>query len=215
MSGMIDEESIVIDAGSASVKIGYSGEDTPRSVFPSTVSEDGDPVTFEPESGLGGGRRPEAIERHEGELNLCHPIQRGVVAEDDWDKMERLWDAAFGQELRAYPDSAAGHGGISVLLTEPPLNAVAHREKMAQIIFETFKAPGLCIMNSASLSLFASGRTRGVVVECGAGVSHAVPVFEASRAPRHAPCGAPRRAPRRAPRTTRDRRRTRARASAT
>ena len=211
-----DEESIVIDAGSASVKVGYSGEDTPRSVFPSTVIEDGEPATHEPaESGLGGGRRPEAIERHEGELHLCHPIQRGVVAEDDWDKMERLWDAAFGQELRAYPDSAAGHGGMSVLLTEPPLNAVAHREKMAQIIFETFKAPGLCIMNSASLSLFASGRTRGVVVECGAGVSHAVPVFEASRAPRRAPRGAPRRAPRRAPRTTRDRRRTRARASAT
>ena len=72
-----DEESIVIDAGSASVKVGYSGEDTPRSVFPSTVIEDGEPATHEPaESGLGGGRRPEAIERHEGELHLCHPIQR-------------------------------------------------------------------------------------------------------------------------------------------
>ena len=66
-----DEESIVIDAGSASVKVGYSGEDTPRSVFPSTVIEDGEPATHEPaESGLGGGRRPEAIERHEGELHL-------------------------------------------------------------------------------------------------------------------------------------------------
>jgi actin-related protein len=49
---------------------------------------------------------------------------------------------------------------------------------MAEIMFEQFKVPGFCIGNSAVTSLFASGRTRGVVLESGAGVSHAVPIFE-------------------------------------
>jgi len=31
------EDCIVVDAGSASVKAGYAGEDTPRAVFPSCV----------------------------------------------------------------------------------------------------------------------------------------------------------------------------------
>lgn len=175
---MDEEEAIVIDAGSASVKAGYSGEDTPRVVFPSTVQDDGADPLSAPE-GQGGSRRPEAIEWHGGEGGSHnHPIQRGTVAEGDWDKMERLWDVTFGQELRTYPENATAHGGMPVLLTEPALNSKANRERMAQIMFETFKAPGLCIMNSASVSLFASGRTRGIVCECGAGVSHAVPVFE-------------------------------------
>ena len=46
------------------------------------------------------------------------------------------------------------------------------------MLFDTFKASGVAFANSALLSLLASGRTRGVVLECGGGVSHAVPVFE-------------------------------------
>ncbi|KAH8070093.1 hypothetical protein JL721_5316 [Aureococcus anophagefferens] len=170
---------IVIDAGSASVKAGYSGEDTPRSVFPSILDEGG----AEALSGLArsGGRRPESVECH-FENAAQHPIQHGLVAEGNWEKMERLWDVTFGRELHQYPEgsSASGgaHGGLSVLLAEAPGTPAAARERAAQIMFETFKVPALCFFNSASLSLFASGRTRGVVLESGAGVSHAVPVFE-------------------------------------
>ena len=78
---------IVIDAGSASVKAGYSGEDTPRSVFPSILDEGG----AEALSGLArsGGRRPESVECH-FENAAQHPIQHGLVAEGNWEKMERL-----------------------------------------------------------------------------------------------------------------------------
>ena len=170
---------IVIDAGSASVKAGYSGEDTPRSVFPSILDEGG----AEALSGLArsGGRRPESVECH-FENAAQHPIQHGLVAEGNWEKMERLWDVTFGRELHQYPEgssaSVGAHGGLSVLLAEAPGTPAAARERAAQIMFETFKVPALCFFNSASLSLFASGRTRGVVLESGAGVSHAVPVFE-------------------------------------
>lgn len=45
-------------------------------------------------------------------------------------------------------------------------------------MFETFKVESLAIMNTASLSLFSTGKTTGIVAECGEGVSYAVPVFE-------------------------------------
>lgn len=49
---------------------------------------------------------------------------------------------------------------------------------MAQIMFESQKVCGFYFMHQCALSLFASGRTRGVVVEVGHGSSHAVPIFE-------------------------------------
>ena len=49
---------------------------------------------------------------------------------------------------------------------------------MTEIMFETFNVPGLYVGSQAVFSLYASGRTRGIVVECGDGVTHTVPIFE-------------------------------------
>jgi actin-related protein len=65
-----------------------------------------------------------------------------------------------------------------VLLIDSPSSSVSDRVKWAEILFEGYRAPSLCIGNSASLSIFAAGRTTGVVVDCGAGVTTSVPVFE-------------------------------------
>lgn len=65
-----------------------------------------------------------------------------------------------------------------VLLTEAPLNPRANREMAAQILFETFNVPALFTSIQAVLSLYASGRTTGIVLDSGDGVSHAVPVYE-------------------------------------
>ena len=48
----------------------------------------------------------------------------------------------------------------------------------AQILFETFNVPALFTSIQAVLSLYASGRTTGIVLDAGDGVSHAVPVYE-------------------------------------
>ena len=76
-----------------------------------------------------------------------------------------------------------------VLLTEPPHNPISHREQLAEAFFETFRAPALFVAPPAVLSLYASGRTTGVVLDVGNGVTHCVPVYELGlrSAPLHRP----------------------------
>ncbi|KAK4431196.1 actin [Sesamum alatum] len=84
----------------------------------------------------------------------------------------------MGQKDAYVGDEAQSKREHPVLLTEAPLNPKANREKMTQIMFETFNAPAMYVAIQAVLSLYASGRTTGIVLDSGDGVSHTVPIYE-------------------------------------
>ena len=157
---------IVIDAGCSTVRVGLSDEDRPRAAFPTVIGR--------PRQ-LGFGQKGHDYVGDEarfkaGILNLKNPIEHGLVT--DWEGMERIWHHTFHEVLRVAPDKHP------VLLTEVPLNPKANRERVARIMFETFNVPALYVALPAFLSLFASGRTTGVVLDCGAGVTYAAPIYE-------------------------------------
>lgn len=164
-----DVQAIVCDNGSGSVKAGMAGDDAPKAVFPSIVGRARHAGTM-----VGIGQKEvyvgDEAQSKRGVLSLKYPIQHGVVS--NWDDMEKLWQYTFNNELRVAPDDHP------VLLTEPPLNPKANREKMTEIMFESFNVPATYIAIQAVLSLYASGRTTGIVLDSGDGVSHVVPIYE-------------------------------------
>ncbi|KAJ6257307.1 Actin-2 [Drechslerella dactyloides] len=160
---------VVIDNGSGTIKAGFAGDETPKCYFNSFVGRPKHPRVLAGalEGDVFIGSRAQDLR---GLLKIKYPLEHGIVT--DWDDMERVWQYVYSDELKTLSEEHP------VLLTEAPLNPRANRDMAAQIFFETFNVPALFTSVQAVLSLYASGRTTGIVLDAGDGVSHAVPVYE-------------------------------------
>ena len=161
-------KSVVIDNGSGFIKAGFADDCEPISVFSSIVGEPKH-SQFNSKAPLGYLVGDEAQSKR-GILKLEYPMKNGLI--EDWDNMQKIWDYTFSEKLQIKPEEH------SILMTDSWSNPRSYRAKLAQIMFEGFNIPALYIANQLSLSLFGSGRTTGIVLNCGDGVCHVVPLSE-------------------------------------
>ncbi|MHA1407301.1 MAG: actin, cytoplasmic 2 [Candidatus Heimdallarchaeaceae archaeon] len=171
MSDELHTNPLILDNGTGFTKNGFAGEDQPRSVFPTVIDYPKHPVVMpDVEGWVREFYIGEEAMNLRGLLRLVYPIEHGQV--QDWQAMESIWHYTFYNDLRLNPNEHP------IMLTEPPLNDNKNKEKMAELMFETFNVPALYISMQAILSLYAFGRTTGLVVDAGDGVIHIVPVYE-------------------------------------
>ncbi|MBN3277431.1 ACT1 protein, partial [Polyodon spathula] len=167
---MLEIPAVIFDNGSGLCKCGVGGDSVPRAVITSIVGHSKAKVTK-----LGAGHKEDCYigdkaQAKRGLLTLKCPVEQGFVT--CWDDMEKIWRHAYECELKMKPSERP------VLLSEAPLNPQSNREMMTEIMFESFKVPAMYVSVQAVLALYASGRTTGLVIDSGDGVTHTVPIYE-------------------------------------
>ena len=163
--------SIVVDHGSFYLKYGFSGSEAPGFVIPSVV---GAPkLSFEYQSHEDIYVGNDAIENSKTHF-LNYPINDCKI--ENWEQMEDLWLHMFTNDLNVKSSER------SMLITDGNnLQNLEEKNKnrchLTEIMFETYDLPALFIENEAVLSLYAVGRTNGLVISSGYESTRFYPVY--------------------------------------
>lgn len=158
---------IIIDNGSGFMKAGLSIDETPTAVFPSRIGLPRHKYASSLPADFYCGEQIRGISNK----LICHsPLENGIV--QNFEQMEMLWEYTIDEVLKVDPMKHP------ILLTEPPYNPKNTRERIVEIMFETFAVPELNLSIQGVLALLGQGRTTGLVLDAGDGVSHTIPVFD-------------------------------------
>ena len=172
----MDKPVVIFDNGSGYSKIGLSGNAEPNYIIPTAIAcreVNNVPVSRMQCEDLDYFIGNDAF-RNQLSHNLSFPVREGQV--NNWDEIERYWQRSIYSLMRVEPQEH------NFLLTEPPMNPPENREKMAEIMFETFDVAGLYIGVQAVLALFGcnsykeSKSLTGTVIDSGDGVTHIIPI---------------------------------------
>lgn len=92
-------------------------------------------------------------------------------AVEDFDLLTAIWE-------RGMSKINATVGGHPILLSDAPYSFPQQREKVAEIWFETMRAPALYLGRSPVLQAFSLGRSSAVVVDIGASGTRVSPILD-------------------------------------
>ncbi|XP_072446328.1 actin-1-like [Chiloscyllium punctatum] len=92
----------------------------------------------------------------------------------------KLTKGSRNANLKDYYVGKAAQSRRDVLALKHPIErgVVTSWEEMEKIMFEGFSVPAMFVAIPATLALYASGRTRGIVLDSGYGITDAVPIYE-------------------------------------
>ena len=167
---MVDSQiHCVIDNGSGYMKAGFSGEEAPKIMFPTMVGKtkvEGIYVGDEKKESIIGSE----AEKKFGILDISYPIQGGTIV--NWDEMERIWANTFYGELKISPEEH------NLLLSESPFITRKDREKMLEMMFETFNCASTYLVAQSVLAAYSVGKSTGISIDCGHTSLNFAPIYE-------------------------------------
>ena len=154
---------VVFDFGSLITKFGLSFEEEPKTIL-SVVSRS-------PSSGIVTKIDEKPKVGIETVDHLRHPIDHGIVT--SFDDLETLMHYCWYTELKVAPEDHP------LVVADGIVGPKANREKLTQIAFEHFNVPAFHTTIQHEFSMFYHcGQGTGVVLDLGAGVTWAVPLYQ-------------------------------------
>ena len=157
---------IIIDNGSCFIKAGLSTEETPKSHFRTCIGYPKNSEIYYKDYYIGN-----KLKGQMNELSLHYPIKEGSI--QNWDEMEKIWNYIFYEELCV--DDLSEY---NIVLTQPIMNKKEEKEKMAQIMFESFNIPAIYIGYSVDLSFYSMGKLTGLSVDLGGESTQISAIFD-------------------------------------
>ncbi|RNF14289.1 actin-like protein [Trypanosoma conorhini] len=150
----------VVDVGSGTTRLGFGGEEAPRVVQPTVV---GTPQCQGMLGSLlqhhGDTFAGDAAWERRGLLTLSYPVQgRRVVS---YKGLEHILHDALYAWLPFVPDETP------LLWVEPACAPREDRERMCELLFESFDLPLLAMTSAAAATVYSTGRTSGLVLDSG------------------------------------------------
>jgi len=169
---------LVFDPGHFSLRVGYAGEDFPKSEIPSYVGTSPDD-TPDPSSTDTGADAKKKKKYHIDTVSVNYPkkdmelnsfMKDGMI--DNWEVFEKVMDYSYKKIIQSESEMHP------VLFSESAWNKKDKREKICELMFEKYNTPAFFLVKNAVLAAFANGRSTALVVDSGATHTSAIPVHD-------------------------------------
>lgn len=159
---------VVIDPGSFTTNIGYSGSDCPQAILPSCYG-----LNEAEQEGQSKKRvfSEQSIGIPRPNYEIKPLVENSIVV--DWDAAEEQWSWALKSLL--YLES---NSGIPAFLTEPIWNTLENKAKSLEILLESLQFEACYISSTPTCVSFASGRPNCLVVDVGHDTTSVSPVVD-------------------------------------
>lgn len=170
---------IVLDNGSGNIRCGFSTDEQPRVSYSNLIGKpkynkiDYLPSDINIDDSFVGNQ----AQLRRGLLKLTYPIDHGII--NDWDSLELIWQQVLLHDLI---DNNSKNKLLlkehSMLITEQPFTTRRQRDKICELLFETFDLGAINFAIPSILSLYSTGKTTGVSIDIGDGVCSIAPIFD-------------------------------------
>eukprot|EP01084_Bolivina_argentea_P221032 374476_1 len=160
-----DLPTIIIEIGSSAIKAGICGNDLPSMIIPSLVAIE---KNGNNENIIIGNKILEIMKDKQSLINIKRVIERGKIIE--WTYFKLILEYIFkGFDVKQF--------NIHII------DAVALRcdedwKRLTQMFFDEIKGEALAVWVSPILSIYCAGKTTGLVIQCGYGLTQICPIYD-------------------------------------